>query len=123
MKAKYSSSWNSSSQPRKQRKYRANAPLHIKGKFLASHLVKELREKHKKRSIRVRTGDKVRILRGNYKGREGKVTSVNIQSGKIFVEKIEFVKKDGATKVQYPLNASNLMIMELDTSDKKRLKQ
>ena len=49
--------------------------------------------------------------------------SVNLQSGKVFIEKIDFVKKDGATKVQYPFNASNLLIVELDTSDKKRLKQ
>lgn len=118
---KFSTSWKSSVQPRKQRKYRYNAPLHVKGSFLSAHLVKELREKHGTRSVRIRTGDKVRILRGNFKGREGKVDKVDLTHSKIYVNKVEIVRKDGATKVPYPLNPSNLLIVELDTSDKRRL--
>lgn len=123
MKQAYSRNWNASTQPRKQRKYRYNAPLHIKGSFLAVHLTKDLRQKHGTRALRVRTGDKVRVLRGSFKGREGKVTSVDVKKVKVYVEKIENVKKDGATKVPYALEPSNLMLVELDASDKRRLKK
>ncbi|MBS1194889.1 MAG: ribosomal protein L24p/L26e, archaeal/eukaryotic, partial [Methanomicrobia archaeon] len=44
-------------QPRKQRKARYTAPLHIKGKFLSATLSKELREQYKRRSLRVVKGD------------------------------------------------------------------
>ncbi len=120
MKKRYSTKWKSSSQPRKQRKYRYNTPLHTKGKFLGAHLIRELREKHKTRSVRVREGDKVRVLRGNWKGHEGKVERVDVARSKVYVTKVEIIKKDGATKVPYPLNASNLIITEL-VHDKRRV--
>ena len=120
MKAKHSIAWVSSTQPRKQRKYRYNAPLHIKGKFLTAHVVKDLHAKHGIRSIRVRTGDKVRILRGQFKNREGKVERVDVKKGKIFITKIDTLKKDGATRVLYPIHASNVVIVEFDTTDKRR---
>ena len=50
MKRKFSKSWKSSKQPRKQRKYSANAPLHLKRKLLSVNLSKELRKKYGKRS-------------------------------------------------------------------------
>jgi len=123
MKAKFSNAWKASKQPRKQRKYRYNAPLHIKGVFLSTHLVKELRQKYKLRNIRVRVGDKVRVLRGQYAGREGKVDRVDVRGSRVYVAKVDFTKKDGATKVQYPLNPSNIMIVEFDLSDKRRAEQ
>lgn len=119
MKREWSLSWISSRQPRKQRKYRVNAPLHIKSKFMKSHLSKELREKYKVRSVKVRRGDIVKILRGNFKGRTGKVVKVSIKKEKIYVEGIERLKKDG-NKVKVPIHPSNLMIIELNLEDKKR---
>jgi large subunit ribosomal protein L24 len=121
MKSIFSISWKRSKQPRKQRKYRYNAPSHIKRKFMASHLSKELREKYKKRSMVVVTGDTVKIMRGQYKKRTGKVSKVNYQNTKVYIEGIDFIKKDG-NKVQYPINPSNLMIMTLKLEDKKRIK-
>ncbi len=120
MKTSYSKHWKASTQPRKQRKYRHNAPLHVKGTMLGCHLTKELRARHGTRALRVRTGDKVRVMRGTFKGREGRVERVDVKAGKVFVTKVENVKKDGATKVLYPLNPSNLMIVEIDMTDKRR---
>jgi len=77
MKKKFVSSWIRSKQPRKQRKYRANAPKHIIHKFLGAKLSKELRQKYTKKTIPVRTGDTVKIARGQFKGRSGKVESVD----------------------------------------------
>ena len=50
MKTKFSSSWIKSKQPRKQRKYRRYAPLHIKQRFVSAHLSKELHKKYNKRN-------------------------------------------------------------------------
>jgi large subunit ribosomal protein L24 len=118
---KFSLSWKSSKQPRKQRKYRYNAPLHIKSKFLSAHLSKQLREKYKKRAIRIRTGDKVKIARGQFKKKEGKVDRVLLKQSKVIIQGIEITKKDG-TKTTYPIHPSNLLILELNLEDKKRIK-
>ena len=106
-------------QPRKQRKYAYNAPYHIKGNLLSAHLSKELKEKHGARSARVRTGDKVRILRGGYKGKEAKVEKVDAQRGRVYLTQVEASKTDG-TKSQVSFHPSNLAITELDLTDKKR---
>ena len=79
MKTKFSSSWRRSSQPRKQRKYRYNAPLHIKQKFVSTHLSKNLRDKYKKRNINLRKGDSVKVMRGQFKNKSGKVEEVNLK--------------------------------------------
>ena len=121
MKQKFSTKWKASKQPRKKRKYIANAPLHIKGKFLSTNLSNELRQKHKKRNLRIRKGDKVKILRGNFKKHMGKVEKVFTKITKVFVEGAEIIKKDGS-KTFYPIHPSNLMITELNMEDKKRQK-
>ena len=112
-------SWRKSKKPKKQHKYIAQAPLHIKGDFLASHVSKELRQKYKRRSLRVKKGDKVKIMRGNFKGKIGKVERVDIKATKVYVLGIEVAKKDGS-KSLYPIHPSNLLIQEL-VLDKKRL--
>jgi len=121
MKKTFVKSWKSSKQPRKQIKYRANAPLNIKNKFLSIHLSKDLKTKHKKRNITVRKGDTVKILRGQFKGKSGKVDRVDTKKTKVFIQGIEVPKKDG-TNTFYPFNPSNLMITELNLDDKKRAK-
>ncbi|MBI5393060.1 50S ribosomal protein L24 [Candidatus Woesearchaeota archaeon] len=119
MKQKFSALWKSSTQVRKQRKYRYNAPLHILGKFLHSHLSKELRKEYGIRNLRVRTGDKVKIMRGNYKGAVGKILTVNVKNSFVTVEKTDRTRKDG-TKSYYPFDASKVQIISLYTDDKQR---
>ena len=119
MKKQFSSSWKSSKKPSKQRKYRYNAPTHIKQKFLSVHLSKELRKKHGTRSFCVAKGDKVKVLRGQFKGRENKVEDVSHKKTRVYVTGLERAKKDG-TKSRYPLNPTNLLITELNLDDKKR---
>jgi len=120
MKKKFSTKWNSSKQPRKQRKFRANAPLHIKKKFLGANLSKELRKKYSRRSFVVRKGDTVKILRGKFRGQKGKIDTVSIKKGVIRIEKIQSQKKDG-TKISIPIQPSNVQIQELNLEDKKRI--
>jgi len=116
----FSKSWISSKKPNKQRKYRFNAPLNIRGAFLNVHLSKELRAKYGIRALRVRTGDKVRIMRGQFKKQEGKVEEVDMKKLKVYLSKIEHVKRDGS-KARYPIQPSNLLLVELNVDDKKRL--
>lgn len=119
MKKDFVKTWKKSKQPRKQRKYIAKAPLHLMSKFMSSHLSKELREKYKKRSIRVRVGDTVKVMRGQFSKKEGKIEKVNIKKGTVYISKIEFLKKDGS-KSRYPIKPSNILVLELNTEDKKR---
>jgi len=119
MKKEFSTKWKASKQVRKQRKYHYNAPLHIKAKLLNVHLSKELSQKHKTKRIRVRSGDKVKIMRGKYKGKEGKVDVVNTKKSCLFITGIEISKKDGS-KAKVPIHASNVMIIDASTDDNKR---
>ena len=119
MEKKFVVSWKGSKKPNKQRKYIANAPNHISSKMICSMLSDELKKKHNKHNLRVIKGDRVKILRGQFKGKSGKVENVNIKTKKLYIENIELQKKDG-TKTQYPIHHSNVMITELNLKDKKR---
>ncbi len=119
MKNKFSASWTGSKQPRKQRKYVANAPLHLRRKMVSVTLSKDLRKKHEKRSFPVRKGDNVSIMRGEFKGKTGKIENVDLKKMKVEIDGIYRTKKDG-TKTSVKFAPSNLMIKELDLSDKKR---
>jgi len=121
MKQDFSKNWKGSKQPRKQRKYLFNVPLHLRKKLISVNLAKSLREKYGKRNIPLRKGDKVKVMRGKFKGKEGKVEKVLLGELKIYITGIEIKKKDGS-KVNVPLRPSNLQIIELNTEERKRLK-
>ena len=117
----FSTSWKSSRKPGKQRKYRINSPIHVRQNFTHAHLSKDLRKKHGKRNTSIRKGDKVRILRGQFRKQEGKVERIDVKKTKVYISGIELAKKDG-TKKQLALHPSNLMITELNMDDKQRQK-
>ncbi|HSU72309.1 MAG TPA: 50S ribosomal protein L24 [Candidatus Binatia bacterium] len=115
----WSSHWKGSVKPRKQRSYAREAPLHVKRKFLGAHLSKELRGKHKTRSLPVRVGDKVTVLRGQFRKKSGKVERVDVKASRIYVAGVEMLKKDGS-KTAYPVHPSNVIITEMH-QDKRRM--
>lgn len=123
MKSKFNKSWNSSVQPRKQRKFIANAPNHIKRKLMGSNLDKALREKHGIRSIEVRKGDTVKIMRGNFKGKQGKVGTVDIKNSRVQVDGVQRAKKFGGEKLVTWFHPSSVKILILNSDDKKRFKR
>ena len=118
---KFSKTWKSSKKPRKQRKFRLGAPLHVKQKFVHTHLSKDLRKKYSKRSIGLRKGVKIKIMLGQFRKHEGKVERIDLKKTRVFVNGVEITKKDG-TKKMLALNPSNLMITELNLDDKFRQK-
>ena len=110
-----------SKQPRKQRKALYNAPAHARGKHLSATLSKDLRADLGKRTLPVKSGDKVRVLRGDFKGHEGEVLDVDYGSYKVTIEDVTLSKSDG-TAIFLPVDPSNLMIIDADTKDDRRIK-
>lgn len=109
----------SSRKPSKQRKAMFQAPLHIKRKFMTAPLAEELVEKYGVKRLPVRKGDKVRIMRGEYTGVEGKVVRVDLSKTRIFIEGVTRQRMDG-TPVFVPIHPSKVLIVDLDLSDPKR---
>lgn len=122
MKQKFSTKWKRATQPRKQRKFRCNAPLHIKHKMLAAPLSKELRKKYGKKAIAVRKGDTVKIMKGAFAGKQGKILIVDTKRMRVYIEGIQRTRKDG-TKTNVPFYPSTLLITEIGSEDKRRIKK
>ncbi len=118
MRSNFSTNWKRSIQPRKQRKYLYNAPLHVRVKMMACNLAKPLRDKYG-RTVGVRKGDKVKVMRGQFKGVVAKVERVDRKNYKLYLEGVFIEKKDGS-KISYPIHYSNVQIVELDLSDNRR---
>jgi large subunit ribosomal protein L24 len=122
MKSKWSSKWKASTQPRKQRKYRHNAPLHVRHKMVSARLSKELKSQLGKRSLPVRKGDDVKVVTGSRKRSTGTVSRVDLSSLKVFIDGVTTKKVDGS-EVMVPIDPSNLVITKVNTDDKMRRKQ
>ncbi len=105
--------------PRKQRKMLYQAPKHRRQKMMKAHLSDDLFGKYGIRSLTVRKGDVVKVMRGKFKGHEGKVVEVNLKNMRVAVEGVTVRKVDN-TAVQYWIHPSNLMLVKLDLSDPKR---
>ncbi|MEM4302340.1 MAG: 50S ribosomal protein L24 [Candidatus Caldarchaeum sp.] len=108
-----------SHKPRKQRFKRFNAPKHILKKFMSAHLSPGLREKYGRRSLPLRVGDTVKILKGSFKGVEGKVKRVDLRRQMVYVENVSRKKTDGST-VDVPIRVPNVMLTQLNLDDKYR---
>jgi large subunit ribosomal protein L24 len=85
----------------------------------SSILSEDLRQKHGKRAVRVREGDTVKILKGEFKGIEGKVTKVDASNGTLNVEGVTREKVAGGT-APVPIGASNVYVTNLNLEDKLR---
>jgi len=111
-----------SKQPRKIRKRMLyDAPLHVRQKMMVAPLAPEARDKYGIRRFRIRTGDKVIVRKGTFKGTIGKVTKVDLKKLRIYVENVTRKRSDGST-VYIPLRPWNVAILELDLSDSERKK-
>jgi large subunit ribosomal protein L24 len=106
-------------QPRKQHKMLHKAPLHIRYKHFSAPLAPSVKASYNFNSIPVRTGDTVRIMRGDRKGMEGKVTRIDRERYRLFVEGITREKVDGST-APVPIHPSKVMITNLNLEDKWR---
>ncbi|MCX6800941.1 MAG: 50S ribosomal protein L24 [Candidatus Diapherotrites archaeon] len=109
------------SKPRKVRKGFYNMKAHKRAKKIAAHLSEKLAKEHNKRALSIRKGDIVKVMRGNFKGKEGKVSGIDRAKLKIFVDKVMRKKSDG-TEMKVAIDPSKVVLIELEKSDKKRTK-
>jgi len=121
MRKSWSREWKSSKQPRKQRKFRANAPLHVRQRLVAAHFSKALRTEWKRRSAPLRKGDEVKIVRGDFAGKSGKISKLDLKALKIFIEGVKRKKVSGQ-EVDVAIEPSNVIAMRLNMDDKERIK-
>ncbi|KDE09307.1 large subunit ribosomal protein L26e [Microbotryum lychnidis-dioicae p1A1 Lamole] len=106
------------------RKAQLDAPSSVRRTIMSASLSKELRAKYNTRSIPVRKDDEVMIVRGTYKGREGKVAQVYRKKWVIHVNGVHREKGSGAT-VPIGVNPSKCVItnLKLDKDRKNLLKR
>ena len=81
--------------------------------------------KAERQAVHVRKGDTVRVMRGDDKGREGKVLKVFTKTGRVLIEGVNIVKKhrrarspeeqSGIIEMPAPVNASNVMLLDAKT--------
>ena len=100
------------SKRRAQRKLQLGAPSSVKRKLMSSHLNKSLREQYKIRSLPIKRGDEVKILKGKAKGKTGKVVQVYRKRNVIYVDKVQRDKQNGQT-VFLPIKPSYCVIEKL----------
>ncbi len=106
--------------PGKQRLALYEEPLHLARRRLSCHLSDELKKQLNRRALTVRVKDTVKVMRGKFNGRIAKITGIDISSGRVLLEKVTRKKSDGS-EIQVPLTTSNLLLVDLDRTDKRRL--
>ncbi len=96
------------------------ATYQTKSKQLGSALSKNLHKKYGKRSVRVIEGDSVTIVRGEFKGVDGKISKISTQKSSVAIEGIKKEKSKGE-KFDVYIHTSNLVVTSLNTGDKWRM--
>ena len=109
----------SSKSPRKQRRRIRNAALHERKSLLKCRLDEFLQEEYGLRSLVVKKGDLVKVMRGQFRDTEGKVTSVNYKKVRVFLESATITKADGK-EAPLPIHPSNLMLVKLELDDERK---
>lgn len=110
----------SSSKPNKVRKMTANQSVQDRSLKLARAMLStDLKAKYTTNAARVRPGDSVRLVRGEYAGVEGKIVKVFPKEGRVTVEGVTREKIAGGT-TPLRIHTSNLVITSLNLDDKFR---
>src|SRR3954462_3131718 len=78
-------------------------------------------------------GDTVRVVRGDDKGKEGKIIRVNLKTGRVTIEGVNIVKKhrrarsadeqSGIVNFPAPIHASNVMLIDPKSGDPPRARR
>lgn len=92
---------------------------HQRDRMVGATLADNLRQQYSRRSVRVIEGDSIRVMRGEYKGVEGKVERVNTENGTLEIEGVQREKVKGG-QVKVPIHSSKVMVTNLKMDDKYR---
>lgn len=91
-------------------------PKHQRDKMVGAVLEDSLRKQYGRKNIRVIKGDSVRVMRGEYKGVEGKIEKLNTEHATFHIEGIQREKIRGG-QVKVPIHSSNVMVISLNLDD------
>ena len=126
----------------KQRQAQTDAPIHVLRKRMRARLITDDPELQSVRSVTVRVGDTVEVLRGDFgfpnsvktdsrgkrlgqsRGRAGvksTIASVDTKRGIVFVDGVTKTTADGKEEA-VPLHPSNLIVTKLNDADPLRRK-
>ncbi|KAJ1439392.1 60S ribosomal protein L26 [Ochromonadaceae sp. CCMP2298] len=110
---------NKTSSRRKMRKAHFGASSVERRARMAAPLSKELFMRHHVRSLPLRKDDEVRVLRGGFKGKEGKIVQCYRKKYVVHVERCTRDKANGQT-IHVGIDASNVEItkVKMDKSRK-----
>ena len=109
----------SSKSPRKQRRRVRNAALHERKNLLKCRLDEFLQEEYGLRSLVIKKGDLVRIMRGQFRDTEGKVTNVSYKKGLVYLDNTTITKADGK-EAFVPIHPSNLLLVKLELDEERK---
>lgn len=118
----WSREWNSSTNPTKQRKYRENAPMHVKDKLVSANLNETLREELGTRNLPVKIGDRAEVMRGDERGAEGIISNIDREEEKLYINNLDRQKTDGTVK-EIALRPSNVQLQALNLEDPGRIEK
>ncbi|WP_347157132.1 50S ribosomal protein L24 [Pontibacter chitinilyticus] len=75
-----------------------------------------------KKKLHVKTGDTVKVIAGDERGKTGRITAVNAEKQRVTIEGLNLVTKHnkpsaknpqgGIEKVEAPIHASNVMLVD-----------
>ena len=83
--------------------------------------------------MKIKVGDKVRVITGSNKGKEGKVSKVLRSESRVIVEGINIVKKHvkpgrtnetgGILEIEAPIHISNVKVLSEEKKEAKKSKK
>ncbi|MDH4213139.1 MAG: 50S ribosomal protein L24 [Candidatus Odinarchaeota archaeon] len=105
--------------PRKQRRQVQQSSMHERRNLLNCRLDEFLQEEYGLRSLLVKKGDLVKIMRGQFRDTEGKVVRVDHKNIRVHLDSATVTKSDGK-EVNSPIHPSNLMLVKLEIDDERK---
>lgn len=109
-----------SSKPVRVRRRLVLNPVREKSlKLVRATLSDDLKSKYGRNSVRVRIGDSVKLVRGEYSGVEGKIQHLFPSEGRLTLEGVTREKIKGGTS-EVRIHASNVIVTGLNLEDKFR---
>ena len=108
-----------SKSPGKQRKKLYTSPVHANKKRLKCRIDEFLQEEYGLRSLVVKTGDLVKIMRGQFRDTEGKIIRVDYKNIRVYLDSATVTKADGK-EANIPIHPSNIMIVKLELDDERK---
>lgn len=106
-----------SKKPGKQRKFLYNVKNHQRSKILSTRLADFLQEQYGIRHLPLRTGDSVRVTRGEFKDFEGTLLEIDRKNQRVKIKECVLDKVDG-TQFHPSIHISNLIITKFGQEKK-----